>query len=162
MAAATWGDRGGKVLRFGRAHEDTLARGVGDLSRKSKLIRIKGLAGRCCYGATDPPRKKRTRGASSGEEEPRAHERNGGNLQGRREVAGCGRGKDRRYNGDHSLDADWSSQVCGKMAGWLAGCCHRRCYCFCFSVLMSSPFLALATTVPYSLPSSLLAPQLFL
>lgn len=26
----------------------------------------------------------------------------------------------RRYNGDHSLDADWSSQVCGKMAGWLA------------------------------------------
>jgi len=69
---------GGEVLRFGRAHENTLARGVG-VSRKSKLIRIKGLAGRCCYGGCcRPSEEEETRGASSGEEEPR-RERNGGN-----------------------------------------------------------------------------------
>lgn len=125
-----------------RSHE-----GLG-FSRKSKLIRIKGLAGRCCYGAACRPTSEEE---NPGEEEPaRGTE---GICEQRREAARCGRGKDRGYNGDHSLDADWSSQVCGKMAGWLAGCCHRRCYCFCFSVLVSSPFLALATTVLY-FPSS--------
>lgn len=58
-------------MRFGRAHEDTLARGAG-VSRKSKLIRIKGLAGRCCYrGCCRPTEKEETGGASNGEEEPR-------------------------------------------------------------------------------------------
>lgn len=41
-------------------------------------------------------------------------------IQVRGKAAGRGRVRGRRYNGDHSLDADWSSQVCGKMAGWLA------------------------------------------
>jgi len=55
---------GGEVLRFGRAHEDTLAREVG-VSRKSKLIRIKGLAGRCCYeGCCRPTEEEETRVAA--------------------------------------------------------------------------------------------------
>lgn len=50
-----------EVLRFGRAHEDTLARA--GVSRKSKLIRIKGLAGRCCCGGCcRPTEEEETRG----------------------------------------------------------------------------------------------------
>lgn len=104
-------------MRFGHVHEDTLARGVG-VSRKSKLIRIKGLAGRCCYGGCcRPTEEEETRGVSSGEEEPR-RERNGGNPSQREKQQDVG-GK-----GAEGTTVTTASTLIGRVkfvARWLAG-----------------------------------------